>query len=175
MNLTKCKNNHYYDADKFISCPHCSNEAVGIPLSDLQGLNQNNIDTENSIPSELAVTLEQNSLRKNTVGWLVCTSGAMRGESFVLREEDNHIGRASNMDIRLSKEPSVSRESHGIITFDKLLNQFIFSADNHYETVCLNNLPISEATIIQSEDYIQLGDCTLLFIALCGPDFSWNK
>ena len=24
MNLTKCANGHYYDADKYSSCPHCS-------------------------------------------------------------------------------------------------------------------------------------------------------
>ena len=24
MNLTKCKNGHYYDADKYPNCPHCT-------------------------------------------------------------------------------------------------------------------------------------------------------
>lgn len=27
MNLTKCSNGHYYDADKYSSCPHCPNDA----------------------------------------------------------------------------------------------------------------------------------------------------
>ena len=24
MNLTKCKNGHYFDADKYPNCPHCA-------------------------------------------------------------------------------------------------------------------------------------------------------
>ena len=27
MNLTKCSNGHYYDADKYPSCPHCNKNA----------------------------------------------------------------------------------------------------------------------------------------------------
>lgn len=32
MNLIKCKNNHYYDGDKYSSCPHCAkvNEESGV-------------------------------------------------------------------------------------------------------------------------------------------------
>ncbi len=29
MNLTKCKNGHYYDADKYSSCPHCGKNGGG--------------------------------------------------------------------------------------------------------------------------------------------------
>lgn len=29
MNLVKCSNNHYYDADKFPSCPYCSSQSSG--------------------------------------------------------------------------------------------------------------------------------------------------
>lgn len=28
MNLTKCKNGHYYDADRYAACPHCYGNAV---------------------------------------------------------------------------------------------------------------------------------------------------
>ena len=29
MNLIKCNNNHYYDADKFPACPYCSDMQSG--------------------------------------------------------------------------------------------------------------------------------------------------
>ena len=29
MNLKRCENGHFYDADKFASCPHCAQPAGG--------------------------------------------------------------------------------------------------------------------------------------------------
>ena len=30
MNLTRCAKGHYYDMDKFSTCPHCSNVSEGM-------------------------------------------------------------------------------------------------------------------------------------------------
>lgn len=34
MNLTKCENEHFYDADRYEKCPHCNNEINGVDTAD---------------------------------------------------------------------------------------------------------------------------------------------
>ena len=31
MRQTRCEKGHFYDADRFASCPHCANMAGGMP------------------------------------------------------------------------------------------------------------------------------------------------
>lgn len=168
MNLIKCENAHFFDADKFVSCPHCANEAAGVTLADLTGSRQQEIDTAS--PEEPA-----GISKPKTTGWLVCTEGAARGESFTLREGENHIGRASHMDIRLSREPSVSRENHAVITFTPEDSSFFLSSTEHPDTVWLNGTPLVNAAALHSGDRITLGTCTLMFVPLCGGSFSWEE
>lgn len=172
MNLTKCKNNHYYDGTKFTSCPHCINEENAPHFSGILGLRQKKIATKAPLPSE-EVTYP--SLHHNTVGWLVCLKGVMRGESFPIREGENHIGRSSNMDIVLFKEASVSRENHAIITFSPKDNNFILAAPDYPAALFLNNSPLKQASPLSAKDRIQLGSCLLLFVPLCNETFNWNN
>jgi hypothetical protein len=46
MKLTKCENNHFYDADKFRLCPHCTHTPKEEHTSDLYGKTQDNVDTQ---------------------------------------------------------------------------------------------------------------------------------
>ena len=50
MNLVKCDNEHFYDSDKFDSCPHCENLKANVKTSDLLGKNQKKVETV--IPDE---------------------------------------------------------------------------------------------------------------------------
>ena len=50
MNLVKCDNAHFYDADKFDSCPHCANLSANVSASDLLGKHQKQVETV--IPDE---------------------------------------------------------------------------------------------------------------------------
>lgn len=55
MNLTKCQNGHYYDADKYSSCPHCVKE--------------------NAMDSDLTISMEQSaSVSSHTVSTPVLSS-----------------------------------------------------------------------------------------------------
>lgn len=179
MYLIKCEKQHYYDSDKFVSCPHCANEVAGVKLTDLTGRLQQDVDTAS--PEETA-----DISRPKTAGWLVCTQGLLLGESYILREGENHIGRAAHMDIRLTKEPSVSRENHAVITFLPENNSFFLSSETHADTVRLNGKPLPEnslpdrktdsgSALLKHGDLISLGACTLMFIPLCGNGFSWEQ
>ena len=38
MNLTRCNHGHFYDMDKFESCPHCKNNGAGAAAEATVGL-----------------------------------------------------------------------------------------------------------------------------------------
>lgn len=172
MNLIKCANEHIYDMDKFESCPHCANKEAKVKVTNILGSNQSEVGT--LLPTASAISANSSLLKRKTVGWLVCIEGAMEGESFTLYEGDNHIGRGSNMDVALSKEKTVSRENHAVITYNTQDQTFTLSAKNHLDTTFYNNAPLTENKQLISKDSVRVGDCTLLFIALCDDTFSWN-
>jgi len=170
MNLIKCENGHFFDAEKFLSCPHCSNEQAGIKAENLLGQNQHDIDTASQ-----PVNRPDNTIaHRKTVGWLVCISGTVLGESFCLREGENHIGRAANMDIALLYEPTISRKSHAVITYKPEQNACVLSPQNSTRTFC-NDRAVKTKKTLKNRDIITLGTCTLVYIAFCGTAFSWNE
>lgn len=173
MNLIKCKNNHYYDSEKFLSCPHCANQVAEPDIGDIEGANQHRVPT---VPSDAyAETAASGRILGRTVGWLVCIDGKMTGDSFILREGDNTIGRAANMDISLPYEPTVSRDRHAIITYDPLHNSFVLHSSGHQEHILCNNKNIRNRRTLKDHDVITLGDCSLLFVALCNTHFRWPE
>ena len=193
MKLVKCENDHFYDADKFLSCPHCANRIAEPEVKDLMGTNQGRIPTLPSdgtcadrmdsditdfaatSPGGAAVSKCPSAVLGKTVGWLVCIDGLMRGESFVLREGDNCIGRAGNMDVPLLCEPTVSRNRHAVITYDAVHNSFLLHSPEKIDKILLNEKSIKKPKTLKNHDVITLGDCSLLFVALCGASFRWNE
>lgn len=168
MKLTKCPNHHYYNADKLPYCPHCIHIESNVPVDDISGLQQQNIDT-----ISITNTAFSDFLQKKTSGWLVCIAGEMYGESFILYDGVNHIGRNRNMNICLSKESTVSRETHATINYDTKKREFTLCNGSLGKPVLLNNTIVTGTTPISDRDLIQLGDCQLLFVALCDHEFSW--
>ena len=61
------------------------------------------------------------------VGWLVCTKGAHYGQDFRLTAGRNFIGRASDMDVCLKKDGTVSREKHMVVLYEPKANILWFS------------------------------------------------
>lgn len=172
MKLIKCENEHFYDSEKFLSCPHCANQVAQTNVEDIWGKHQKQIIT--AIPQSNTVQNYPKIAHGKTVGWLVCIEGNMLGESFVLREGDNFIGRAANMDIALIYEPTVSRESHAIITYDSSNNSFTLYSLEHQEQTFCNNKKLKSKKILKNRDTITLGNCTFLFIAFCNASFRWS-
>lgn len=173
MNLIKCEHEHFYDADKFLSCPHCSNQIAG--TSDQTGTDQK----QGKISTKPPDTQNGEPVRKEflgkTVGWLVCVEGCVPGESFTLREGNNYIGRAPHMDVGLIYEPTVSREKHAIITYDPARNSFSLSSPEHSDRTFCNGKAVSAKKVLKNRDLITLGDCSLLFVALCNSSFHWPE
>lgn len=173
MKLTRCKNNHFFDADKFLSCPHCANQQAGISADHLMGQNQEHVIT--AIPQLQELSSYKQITPRKTVGWLVCIKGSMIGESFVLREGDNHIGRAGNMDVALIYEPSVSKENHAMISYDSSEKNFFLLSDSKENRTLCNNKHLKNKKTLRSRDIITLGSCLLMFIPFCSSSFSWEE
>jgi hypothetical protein len=173
MNLIKCENEHYFDADKFDSCPHCANQAVGVEPDKLLGEQQQKIETAK--PADNVSNDYQKSVHRPCVGWLVCISGEMKGDSFTLYSGTNHIGRAANMDVTLFREPTVSRIDHAVIKYEDTDNTFKLTTDaKNVAPVLRNQKLVKREQHLQPRDLIQLGECILCFLPFCDENFTWS-
>ena len=168
MDLTRCENGHYYNKEKFPSCPHCAH----VPTFLVRQGEQADIDT--AIPNADAVQQINHTLRKTT-GWLVCTKGNMVGESFPVREGKNRIGRSTAMDIILLYENSISREDHACILYEPADRTFTLTSKHTQNIVRVNDQEPSGSITLHDRDVITLGKCTLIFISFCNEVFGWDK
>lgn len=172
MKLTRCKYNHFYDADKFRLCPHCTHTPNDELTSDLYGKTQNSVET--FVPDEQALLQYKVSNSQNTVGWLVCIAGVTRGESYPLYEGTNHIGRESHMDIALYQSREILPEDHALITYDNQTYQFTLEPTfSQHAKVLLNGIIIVDPKPLKNYDTILLGDTTFQFIAFCNEQHHW--
>ena len=175
MNLIKCEHQHFYDSDKFDSCPHCANVTAKVKVEDLLGKNQNQIHTV--ILNKTTLDNSQKTARHYVTGWLVCIEGEMQGKSFPLLGGDNYIGRAPHMNVVLAQEPTVSRENHACITYCEDTNSFTLSTESDAAPVLYNHhlLKKNNSQILSAHDILTLGECRLCFVPFCGEQFHWDS
>lgn len=107
-------------------------------------------------------------------GWLACIDGPRRGQSFVLHEGKNFIGRGDNMDVQILGDPAVARENHACIAYDPKNRKFILVPGDSEGIVYLENRSIFHATELMDLSRIQIGGTVLVFRPLCGEHFSWH-
>ena len=171
MNLFKCPNGHYYNADKLQSCPHCANEKIHI--NKVTPIKQQDVET--LVPDDTLASAYSQVAKRPLAGWLVCIAGNMKGDCFSLYTGNNHIGRDTSMDVILFKEPTVSRSNHALIYYNEDTRAFTLTAEG--DNVFQNHVPvpIKQPVILSHHDTIQIGDCILIFVPLCGADFNWSE
>lgn len=202
MNLTRCNNGHFYDADKYNTCPHCSdasssaagpNDPTVGKINNGPGFTEKINQEVNTPPSDSSKSDHSSSLKgavddvqktigifntdkgkEPVVGWLVCVEGNHYGEDFKIRMGRNFIGRSKNMDIVLANDSSVSREKHSIIVYEPKENIFIIQAGESKELSYLNDKVILSPQALCAYDKIKLGASTLLFVPLCSDRFTWE-
>lgn len=204
MNLLRCPNGHFFDADKFSKCPHCeemerADLTVTVPvevqnpgdLTVTEPLTAE-IPIPNSAPvfegdiftnpppqkterDEVTVGYYQDLLSKEpVVGFLICTKGEYFGDSFKLKTGRNFIGRASTMDVVLDMDPAVSRERHAIIVYEPRSRVFYAQNGDAHGMFYINDNVVLSNEVLKAYDKISLGNTELMFIPCCGPEFSWD-
>lgn len=113
---------------------------------------------------------------KFPVGWIVITKGPGLGTCFTLFNGVSQIGRGEEQAIRLDfGDNSVSRENHAAIAYDSEQGVFFLGQGGKANIVRLNNRPVLSTEELSDSDLIRIGETTLRFVALCSPEFDWEK
>ena len=108
------------------------------------------------------------------VGWLVCISGPARGMDYRLHAGYNYIGRESG-DIRIRGDLQISRQNHAMIAYDSEGHLYFVGPSAGRNIIRVNNRAVLTAVEIQMYDVISIGTTKLMFVPLCGDNFSWEE
>lgn len=255
MKLTRCEKKHFYDSDKYSSCPHCnrampntvsveasvqtggkestlggSKKQASQPVHQqvshassysedsvktaaiIDGISRGNTDERDISRQEAVVSVTEdhggqgvqgvqeaqpllasvNAVRETVhyeeartvafydneaepvVGWLVCVKGEYFGVSFPLKTGKNTIGRSSRMDVALTKEVSISRDRHAILTYEPRKRQFFVQPGEGNGLTYVNDDLLMMPQEIQDYDVVQVGNGVFVFRTLCGDKFTWD-
>ena len=108
------------------------------------------------------------------VGWLVCTEGPSRDKSYTIRGGINSIGRSDRMDITITGDRTISQENHARLSYSSKNNRFHLLPGDGRNIVYLNGDEVFSPMPLKAYDLIDFGDTKLLFIPLCGEQFTWK-
>ncbi|WP_371224878.1 FHA domain-containing protein [Roseovarius sp. 2305UL8-3] len=110
------------------------------------------------------------------VGWLIVVEGEGRGSAFSLFNGVSNIGRGTDQTVCLDfGDNSISREAHASIAYDERQQSFYIGHTGKANIVRRNDRPVLSTEELVAGDHITIGETTLRFVPLCGPDFSWEK
>lgn len=125
---------------------------------------------------ELPKTITKWDLDDTTppVGWLVGIVGPHLGEAFACSSGRNRIGRADSMEIILSKDPEITRESQAVLVYEPNSRKFYIQAGESRGIVYLNEAPVISYSELQAYDKLKLGRSEFVFLPLCGEHFTWD-
>ena len=171
-----CPNNHYYDSERYPTCPYCKgNSNIDIttpadikPQTQEQPKKQFNTDSNKTV----SVWSFDTGTISPVVGWLVCVEGEERGQDFRIHVENNYVGRDSDCDICL-KDPHISR-NHFTITYDPVSDTYIISMSGGKAIVRINGKPLTGSETLKKGDKIAVGKTVLVFIPLSAADINWE-
>ena len=125
---------------------------------------------------ELTVSFYKKALgTEPVVGWLVGVEGDHFGEDFRLKSGRNFIGRASDMDVVITKDTAVSRDKHAVIVYEPKGNVFLVMPGEAKELCYLNDDVVLTPKEIVVNDILTVGDTKLMFIPCCSPAFHWDR
>ena len=179
MDFKKCENGHFYDVSVNKTCPMCSQtDDIGVTVPVTGGgtdFSQVNVGVNSGPdgPTDFIHTGGAAGFRP-VAGWLVSIDGPTRGQDYRICQEYNFIGRSDEMDICLSGDDHISREKHAVVAYDEPTNAFYFGPADGRNIVRVNGRPVLSTVELARGDVITIGSTKLLFVPLCGPDFSWT-
>ena len=166
MRIVRCGNGHFYDADKNHTCPYCPAD---------KGFAAGESGSGGRMSEERTAAKDAPQREDPVVGWLVCTSGSCYGRSFELYAGRNYIGRSGKMDIRLTGDNEVAKDTHAIITYEPRMRQFFAQPGEARELVYVNDEVVLNDRQISDRDRITVGNTTLVFVPFCDSRYSWTE
>jgi hypothetical protein len=111
-----------------------------------------------------------------TAGWLVIVEGPGRGMDFPVTAQVASLGRDPDQAICLDfGDLAISRQGHASVVYDPEQARFFLGQGGKSNVVRRNGQPVLATEELHDGDRIRIGKTTLLFKALCGPDFTWEE
>ena len=161
MSLARCLNGHVYNSRRYGKiCPYCSMRV------------QDEETVEKAVGFEPPVEILEEPVRP-VCGWIICIEGAKVGADYKVHEGKNFVGRGDDMDIQILGDNEINRKNHAIIVYDqKKLNTMILPGDSS-GIAYLNDEPVYVPKELKPYDIISMGQSRVLFVPLCGMNFSW--
>ena len=185
--LTRCENGHYYDSAKHTSCPYCGIQNYGIDIQKTMAKRQGESNYDIGVTKPLGYGFDEAEkdktmgvFKKKTgtepvTGWLVSISGPEKGCDYRITMERNFIGRAENMDIRIIDDESISRQNHAAVSYSPKKHTFHLYPGDSKGLVYLNDKELLTPEQLNPFDIIELGQTKLMFVPLCGKEFTWDQ
>ena len=112
--------------------------------------------------------------RDPVVGWLVCVKGSDFGADFRIHEGWNTIGRDTSNDIVIN-DPTVSAQKVVTLLYDDPTKAFIVARGEGRNPSRVNGRPLVSEKELAAFDKLTVGETELIFVPLCGEQFSWKK
>ena len=193
MAIVKCENGHFFDNNKYVSCPYCVKlenernryeEQIRDQVTMMMPKREHE-EQPDAVTVGLYETLPGDDQRTVAVfgrqsgkdfvtGWLVCTKGSEKGRDYRIYNGNNWIGRGYQMDICIVDDPSISRERHAVLVYDHKSNKFFLSPGSGTITM-VNQEILTKAKELKSRDRITLGESEFTFIPFCVEGETWER
>lgn len=123
----------------------------------------------------LPATHTSNQTSTRTTGWLSIIAGPGTGTSLALGYGANSMGRTVSERVSLNfGDNQISRQGHAVVTYDPRGKTFYLQSGGGPNLTYLNEQLVLVPTVLNAGDRIQIGETTLFFTPLCGPDFDWQ-
>lgn len=107
-------------------------------------------------------------------GWLVVVKGPGRGAICTVHGGLNSVGRDASNRVPLDfGDGTISGNKHCVIVYDEVERMFAIKHEEGKNLTRVGGKAAMELTPLGSGDEITIGETTLRFVALCGPDFDW--
>lgn len=126
------------------------------------------------IPTVIGGDKADGDLTEPVVGWLVCIEGPARGSDFRLHAGYNYIGRESG-DVRIRGDRQISRQNHAMVAYDSGEHLYFVGPSAGRNLIKVNGHAVLQAVALKNYDVVSIGTTKLIFVGLCGPEFSWEK
>ena len=108
-------------------------------------------------------------------GWLVVVHGPGKGRSLALGYGNNSIGRGPEERLQIDfGDDQISRQSHAVVTYEARGRKFYVQQGSGRNLAYLNDAPVLTPTALPPLSHILIGNTTLRFVPLCGPEFDWQ-
>ena len=173
--MKQCDNGHFYDESRFDRCPYCQGDA-GVGKTVAASLAGKTVAAVPEADRGKTVGIIKKKIGIDpAVGFLICISGPHRGADYKLVAGRNFIGRAAAMDVALSYDDTVSRESHALVTYDAKHNRFSLSPGQGRGITYCNDEQVEMVRSLNAYDVIEVGKSQLIFLPLCGDTFQWDE